>query len=342
MSVPKHVRDVHLTADSLGKSTRRIETFVFVLMPGFSLMPVSAAIEPLRLANRAAENILYEWHMASLDGLPVTASNGVEIKPDCGVKNLPEHAAIIICGGINTPKYIDKNILNCLRRWDRMGAPIGSMCTGSHVLAAAGLLKGYRCTIHWENLPALVEEFPDLEATGNLFEFDRNRFTCAGGTAALDMFLALIAENHGENLAALVADQIIHSPIRHHSEHQRRSLPARIGTRHPKLKRIIREMEENIEDPVSPADLAKLVDLSPRQIERLFKRYLQRTPKRYYLELRLQKARLLLLQTEMSVINVALSSGFSSPSHFSKCYRAFYGRTPYRERGVSTSLSIES
>ncbi|MBZ0216124.1 MAG: GlxA family transcriptional regulator [Fimbriimonadaceae bacterium] len=322
----------------MAKTTRKIETFGFVLMPEFSLMPVTAAIEPLRLANRCAESNLYRWYMASLDGQPVTASNGMEIKPDCSVENLPETASVIVCGGVNIQKHTDKNILNSMRRRARMGAHIGSMCTGSHVLAAAGLLDGYRCTIHWENLPSLVEEFPEINVTGNLYEVDRSRFTCAGGTAALDMFLALITENHGETLAALVADQIIYSPIRHHSEHQRRSLPARIGTRHPKLKRIIREMEENIEEPVSPTELAKLVDLSPRQIERLFKRYLQRTPKRYYLELRLQKARLLLLQTEMSVINVALSSGFSSPSHFSKCYRAFYGRTPYRERGVSTSL----
>ena len=220
-----------------------------------------------------------------------------------------------------------------------MGAQIGSVCAGCYILATAGLLKNRRCTIHWENLPALLEKFPGLDATGNLFEVDRNRFTCAGGTAALDLVLALITEKHGEALATSVADNIIHSPIRHHSEHQRRSIPARIGTRHPKLKRIIQEMEENIEEPVSPAALAALVDLSPRQIERLFKRYLQRTPKRYYLELRLQKARLLLLQTDMSVINVALSSGFSSPSHFSKCYRAFYGRTPYRERGAATTFT---
>ena len=327
-----------MTTDSTGQP-QETDVFCFVLVPDFSLMPLTAAIEPLRLANWESENTLYEWQIASVDGLPVTASNGLEIKPDCSVSDVPDKATIIVCGGIDVQKHVDKNLLNGLRRRDRMGALIGSVCTGAHILASAGLLKGYRCTIHWENLPSFSEEFPEIQATGNLFEVDRNRFSCAGGTSALDLILALITERHGETLAAAVADQIIHAPIRHHSEHQRRSLPARIGTRHPKLNRIIQEMENNIEEPISPAKLASIVDLSPRQIERLFKRYLQRTPKRYYLELRLQKARLLLLQTDMSVINVALSSGFSSPSHFSKCYRAFFGRTPYRERGGSAGAS---
>jgi AraC family transcriptional regulator, glycine betaine-responsive activator len=200
------------------------------------------------------------------------------------------------------------------------------------------LLDGYKCTIHWENIPGFAEAFPDIDATGGLFEIDDDRFTSAGGTTALDMMLSLISSQHGQELAAQVAEAVLHAPIRHHSENQRLSLPARIGARHPKLIAIIEKMEENLEDPLSPSLLAKQAGLSTRQLERLFRRYLDRSPKRYYLELRLKKARSLLLQTDMSVINVALASGFSSPSHFSKCYRGFYGRTPYRERGVPAEL----
>jgi transcriptional regulator GlxA family with amidase domain len=224
--------------------------------------------------------------------------------------------------------------VNWLRKAARRGMDIGAVCTGSHILAEAHILDGYRCTIHWENLPGFAEAFPEIEATGGLYEIDRDRFTSAGGTSALDMMLALIASQHGPDLAANVAELVLHSPIRHHSEHQRMSLPARIGARHPKLVGIIEEMENNLEEPLSPSVLARQAGLSARQLERLFRRYLDRSPKRYYLELRLKKARSLLLQTDMSVINVALACGFSSPSHFSKCYRAFYGRTPYRERGV--------
>lgn len=308
--------------------------FAFLLMPEFSMMPVTAAIEPLRIANRLAEKQLYTWQMYSVDGEAVAASNGFTIACSGNLDSVDEHSIIIICGGINVQSHTQKPMINFLRKAARRGSDIGSLCTASHVLAAAGLLDDHTCTIHWENMPAFSEDFPEIRVTGSLFEIDRDRFTCAGGTAPIDMMLALIASQHGPELAADIAEQVLHSPIRHHSEHQRMSLPARIGARHPKLVGIIEQMEENLEEPLSPSILAKQAGLSTRQLERLFRRYLDRSPKRYYLELRLKKARLLLLQTNMSVINVALACGFSSPSHFSKCYRAFYGRTPYRERGI--------
>lgn len=310
------------------------QSFAFLLVPEFSMMPVAAAIEPLRIANRLAEQSLYDWNMFSTDGVAVAASNGFTIACSGGLDEIDERAVVIICGGLNVQAHTSRKMINFLRKAARRGAAIGSLCTASHVMASAGLLDGYTCTIHWENMPAFAEDFPDVKVTGSLFEIDRDRFTCAGGTASIDMMLALIAAQHGAELAADVAEQVLHSPIRHHSEHQRMSLPARIGARHPKLVGIIEQMEGNLEEPLSPSILAKQAGLSTRQLERLFRRYLDRSPKRYYLELRLKKARLLLLQTNMSVINVALACGFSSPSHFSKCYRAFYGRTPYRERGI--------
>lgn len=312
------------------------QCFAFLLVPEFSMMPVTAAIEPLRIANRLAEKQLYDWRMYSVNGEAVDASNGFTIGCSGGLDEISDRAVVIICGGINVQAHTSKAMINFLRKSARRGADIGSLCTASHVLAAAGLLDDHTCTIHWENIPAFSEDFPEIKVTGSLFEIDRDRFTCAGGTSSIDMMLALIASQHGPELAADVAEQVLHSPIRHHSEHQRMSLPARIGARHPKLVGIIEQMEGNLEEPLSPSILAKQAGLSTRQLERLFRRYLDRSPKRYYLELRLKKARLLLLQTNMSVINVALACGFSSPSHFSKCYRAFYGRTPYRERGIPT------
>jgi AraC family transcriptional regulator, glycine betaine-responsive activator len=305
-----------------------------VLVPEFTMMPLTSAIEPLRLANRVAEKPLYRWTLHSIDGQSVAASNGILSGVSGDLDAIPQDAAIIICGGIDVQHHIDKRMINWLRRIARRGTNIGAVCTGARILAEAGILDGYKCTIHWENLPGFSEAFPELDATGGLFEIDRDRFTSAGGTTAIDMMLTLIASQHGPEKAAAVAETILHSPIRHHSENQRMSLPARIGARHPKLVSIVDKMESNLEDPLSPSALAKQAGLSTRQLERLFRRYLDRSPKRYYLELRLKKARSLLLQTDMTVINVALACGFSSPSHFSKCYRAFYGRTPYRERGV--------
>ncbi len=310
------------------------QSIALVLVPEFTMMPVTSAIEPLRLANRLAEKQLYKWTLHSLDGQPVAASNGILTMVNGDLEAVSQDAAIIVCGGLNIQHHTDKRLLSWLRKTSRRGVDIGAVCTGSHVLAEAGLLDGYKCTIHWENLPGFTEAFPDIDVTGGLFEIDEDRFSSAGGTTALDLMLSLITSQHGPDMAAQVAETVLHSPIRHHSENQRLSLPARIGARHPKLVSIIEKMEDNLEDPLSPSLLAKQAGLSTRQLERLFRRYLDRSPKRYYLELRLKKARSLLLQTDMSVINVALACGFSSPSHFSKCYRAFYGRTPYRERGV--------
>jgi AraC family transcriptional regulator, glycine betaine-responsive activator len=316
------------------KSKHSPQTVALVLLPEFTMMPVTSAVEPLRLANRFSEKDLYRWTMHSVDGQPVAASNNFLTMVQGDLETVPADAAIIICGGLNVQKHTDKRVISWLRKVSRRGVDIGAVCTGAHVLAEAGLLDGYRCTIHWENLPGFTEAFPDIDATGGLFEIDEDRFSSAGGTTALDMMLTIIASQHGADLAAQVAEAVLHSPIRHHSENQRMSLPARIGARHPKLVSIIEKMEISLEDPFSPSVLAKQAGLSTRQLERLFRRYLDRSPKRYYLELRLKKARSLLLQTDMSVINVALACGFSSPSHFSKCYRNFYGRTPYRERGI--------
>jgi len=218
---------------------------------------------------------------------------------------------------------------------------VGGLCTGAFIMAKAGLLDGKRATIHWENADSFTEEFDEVELTKSVFVIDGNRMTTAGGTSSIDLMLKLIAADHGEDLANSVADQMIYSSIRTDQDTQRLSVPTRIGVRHPKLSSVIQMMENNVEEPISPSLLAKEVGMSTRQLERLFRRYLNRSPKRYYMELRLQKARNLLMQTDMSVINVALACGFASPSHFSKCYRAHYDTTPYRERGSqSAKLSI--
>jgi AraC family transcriptional regulator, glycine betaine-responsive activator len=319
-------------------SDSRPEPFVFLLLDNFSQIAFSCAIEPLRLANRMAERRLYAWTVLSESGRPVRASNGVETATESGLVELPREATIVVCGGTEVKQATTKPVLTWLRREARRGLAVGAVCTGAQVLAQAGLLDGRRCTIHWENRDSFEEDFPEIELTQNVFVIDGNRFTAAGGMAAADMMLKLIARRHGAELANLVADQMIHTGIRSDRDEQRLSIPTRIGVRHPKLGRVIGTMEENIEEPISPALLAEAVGMSTRQLERLFRRYLNKSPKRYYMELRLSKARNLLLQTEMSVINVALACGFASPSHFSKCYRALYKTTPYRERGASEAM----
>lgn len=327
-------RDMPAGKGGAVRAPARTERFVFLLLDQFTFIAFAGAIEPLRIANRMAGRPLYEWQVVSETGAPVTASNGVVVAADTGLAELARESAIIVVGGLNVKQAITKPVLTWLRREARRGMPVGAVCTGAQVIAQAGLLDGRRCTIHWENRDGFEEDFPEIELTTNVYVIDRDRWTAAGGAASTDLMLKLIAERHGTELANLVADQMIHTSIRSDRDEQRLSIPTRIGIRHPKLATVIHRMEEHTEEPVSPMVLARDVGMSTRQLERLFRRYLNRSPKRYYMELRLAKARNLLMQTDMSVINVALACGFASPSHFSKCYRALYKTTPYRERGA--------
>jgi len=311
--------------------------FVFVLLDRFTLLSFAGAVDSLRLVNRQLGYEACSWLLVGDGGeagATVRCSAGPEIILDAGLVELHHSDMVIVCGGEDVPAATTRPLLSWLRREARRGAATGAFCTGAHVLAEAGLLDGKRATIHWENHDGFAEAFDEVDLRRSVYVIDGNRFTTAGGTASIDLMLALISRDFGPDVAAAVADQQIYTTIRTERDTQRLSVPTRIGVRHPKLARVIQAMEGNIEDPVSPAKLAAEVGLSTRQLERLFRRYLNRSPKRYYMELRLQKARNLLMQTDMSVINVGLACGFTSPSHFSKCYRAHYETTPYRERGT--------
>ncbi|MCG6903056.1 MAG: GlxA family transcriptional regulator [Rhodobacter sp.] len=334
MEATRHTVEIEDT----GRKPRR---FVFMLLDNFTMLCFSCALESLRIANRMAGRQLYTWVLCGEGGEIVHCSAGTGFKLDCDLDEMLRDDTILVCGGIDVQAASTKRVLNWVRREARRGAIMGGLCTAGYTLAQAGLLDGKKATIHWENQDSFTEEFEDVELTKSVFVVDGNRITTAGGTASIDLMLKLIAEDHGEDLANAVADQLIYTSIRTDQDTQRLSVPTRIGVRHPKLSQVIQMMEQNIEEPISPSILARDVGMSTRQLERLFRRYLNRSPKRYYMELRLQKARNLLMQTDMSVINVALACGFASPSHFSKCYRAHYDTTPYRERGSHAArLSI--
>ncbi|MGB7262086.1 MAG: GlxA family transcriptional regulator [Albidovulum sp.] len=332
-----------VVAPSKGKkeadSALRQRRFVFLLLDGFTLLSFAGAIEPLRIANRMIGREVYKWVLAGEGGVEQACSNGASFRLDMGLDELEREDTLFVCGGVDVQSATTKPVLNWLRREARRGVTVGGLCTGAYAVAKAGLLDGKRATIHWENQDSFLEEFEDVNLTKSVFVVDGNRMSTAGGTASIDLMLKVIAQDHDEDIANTVADQLIYSSIRTDQDTQRLSIPTRIGVRHPKLSQVIQMMEGNIEEPISPADLATDVRMSTRQLERLFRRYLNRSPKRYYMELRLQKARNLLMQTDMSVINVALACGFASPSHFSKCYRAHYQTTPYRERGSHGTMA---
>ena len=304
----------------------------FMLVERFSMIAFSSAIEPLRLANRAAGRDLYRYSLWSEDGTRCTASNGVEVRVSGRFGDVQDLDMMVVCGGLDIQRPDHRALQTALRRGCTRGSAIGAVCTGTYVLAKAGLLDGYRATIHWENLPGLASEHDGLQIGSDLFEIDRNRFTCAGGTAAADMMLSLIMRDHGPNVASYVADQLIHHRIRESGERQRMDLRMRLGVAHPKLLKVVGLMEASLAEPLGSQELAEAVHLSTRQLERLFLKYLGRSPAKHYLRIRLEHARDLIRQTAMPLLSVAMECGFTSASHFSKAYLDCFGQPPSAER----------
>lgn len=318
---------------------------VFLLLERFTMIAFAGAVEALRLANRATGRTLYEWRLAGEagpEGGGIACSNGAVFRPDMGLEPVGPGRRILVCGGLEVQRACTRPVLAWLRREAAHGGPMGGLCTGAHALARAGLLEGHSATIHWENHDAFAEQFPGVSLTRSVFVIDRNRWTAAGGTATIDLMLRAITDDHGPDLAADVADQLIHSAVHPEAGGQRLAVLPRIGVRHPRLGQVIQRMEATLDDPLSPVELAEAVGMSSRQLERLFRQYLSRSPKRHYMDLRLQKARNLLLQTDLSVIAVALACGFANASHFARCYRAQFGITPLRERFLHQSASAAS
>jgi transcriptional regulator GlxA family with amidase domain len=320
-------------------------SIVFFLVPNFSMIAFATAIEPLRIANRMLGYEAYRWRLASTEGQPVTASNGVQVAVNTSLaderRNLTGESRpsmVFVCSGIRVEDFYNKSVNAWLREEYNRGVSVGGLCTGAHILATAGLLNGKRCAIHWENLPGFAEKFPQADVYADLYEVDSNIYTCAGGTAALDMMLNLIGDDHDENLVNRVCEQALTDRVRNPHDRQRLPLRARLGVQNSKVLSIIELMEANLSEPLSLLEIAEYAGLSRRQIERLFRQEMGRSPARYYLEIRLDRARHLLVQSSLPIVEVAVACGFVSASHFSKCYRELYARSPQQERADRKQL----
>ena len=314
--------------DAATRTTR----YAFLTLPEYSQIAVVNAIEPLRMANRVSGQTAYEWLVVSLDGEPVPASNGLTFSPTVQLSQAGQVDLVFVCGGVNVRDAVSPALVTALRRLASKRMPIGALCTGGYALAQAGLLDGYHATIHWENLSALREQFPRVLISDHLFTIDRNRYTCSGGIAPLELMLNLIDEKLGPQVAQQVSEQFIVERIRDGNDRQYVPLRAQVGPVHRSVIAVASMMEANIENPLPLETIARQSGLSRRQIERLFKRHVDCVPKRYYLELRLNRARELLLQTSMPIMAISTACGFQSPPHFSKCYRGRFGHPPTFER----------
>ncbi|ODR99984.1 transcriptional regulator [Methyloceanibacter methanicus] len=310
-------------------------TVGFLLVPDFALMSYTAAIEPLRAANLLSGKPLYRWWHAAPSGEIVTASNGVGVVPDCSVRTERRADIVFVCAGGNPAMFDDRTTFAWLRRLARKGTVLGGISGGPFLLARAGLLDRRRATLHWEHLPAFREAFPDVAVVPSLFEIDGNRITCSGGISALDMMVALIERDHGRPLAAAVGDWFLHTHIREGYGPQRLDLRYRLGVADEKVLRVLGLMEMNLETPLTRGELAEEAGVSLRQLERLFQVHVGHGIHKHYRWLRLERARHLLRETLLPVLDVALSTGFSSASQFSRAYVKTFGEPPSQTRSRS-------
>jgi AraC family carnitine catabolism transcriptional activator len=301
------------------------------------MLSLFCTLEPLRVANRFGGE-LFRWHFISTDGKDVVSSIGIPVSVEQSIDDVDHYPIVFVCASYEPEIAVDKRLLSWLKRVDRRGAVLGGLETGSYALARACLLDGHKVAMHWESQPGFEESFPQLLTTAARYQIDARRMTCAGGISAMDMMLQFIGARHGNALATQVCETFMHDGVNQSHQLQRMQTAERFDIRHEQVWKIIELMEQNIEEPLSASQLADLNGLPLRQLERLFKKHCHDTPTRFYLRLRLERARQLLKHTRMSVVEVAVACGFHSPEYFSRRYRAVFDCSPREDRKIQAEL----
>jgi transcriptional regulator GlxA family with amidase domain len=304
----------------------------FILTDGYSLMATASAVEPLRAANHLAGARLYDISFISTKGGLARSTAGgafdtVSI-PDAGL----DYDIVFVVAGGNPMTYEDPELNRYLRRLNARGVKLGGISGGPVILARQGLMDNRRFAVHWQHIEALEELSSDFLVERRLFVIDRDRYTCAGGVAALDMMLAIVASEHGTVFAQSVGDWFIHSHIRLANEPQKSNLAQQLKINHPALIAATDLMASHVADPLSEQQIAELSGLSSRQLQRLFNEHIGEPMMQFYRRLRLEKANELLQQSTLPITEVAIAAGFSSLSHFSRAFREHYNVPPRRRR----------
>jgi transcriptional regulator GlxA family with amidase domain len=301
------------------------------LIDGYPIIPFSCVVDSLRAANRLSDKSLFRWEYYAPDAEPVAASCGITV-PTQPLNTARDLETLIIVAPNTAQNFDHAATFKFLQALDRQKVNLGSASSGSFILARAGLLDNSRCTIHWENIPVFKELYPQLDVAFTLYEIGDRRMTCSGGIAALDMMLKLIENQYGRKLAQQISQQFQHDRIRTEIDSQQMADRMDLAMNAPRLIDVINLMENNIEVPLSLPAIADKCKLSLRQIERLFHKYRDLTPSQYYLSLRLMHAKQLLLNTNSSVIDISIATGFETQSYFTACYRKHFGSSPRNHR----------
>lgn len=309
----------------------------FVLIPQFSFFALACCSEPLRVANRLAGKQLFEFTFLSEDGSPVTASNGIPFPVEYPIAECPnEYQTIVVISGFNPLDGCGDTLYSDLRRLAANGVSLGCVDTGAHVLAKAGLLHGQKAIVHWEASSGFQESYPSIQVVPERFMIEENRVSAAGGLSSLDMMLNIIRATQGRELSTAVAEQFTYTHVQSAEDAQRMSIRGRLSTTNKRLIKTVQIMEKHLTVPLSIAQVAEQSEISVRELERLFKNEIGTPPKRYYRQLRLEKARQLLRQTDMTVLDIAISCGFQSAAYFSAAYRQDFGIAPSKDRNQPT------
>lgn len=303
----------------------------FLLLPRFGLLALAGALDVLNAANELLGEAHYAHVLLSTDGSAVQAAGGSEVMPAHGIADALALDGVFVVNDAPSPE-VSPALLDWLVRNADAGLLLGGIGSGAAVLAQAGVLRGHRATAHWLHLEALTERHVDTVFSSHWYEIDRGRLSCAGGTASMDLMMAWLTQRHGARLGQELAAYFGLEQVRGRDERQRTPVHARLAGGTPKLAEAVALMEANLGEPLPTEDIARLVGVSRRQLERLFKQHLDALPSRYYLELRLARARRMLQQTGQSILQIGLACGFTSGPHFSNTYRAHFGRTPREER----------
>lgn len=307
----------------------------FLVLPNFNMLAMAAALEPLRVANRLCGDQLYSWQTISKDGKPTMTSSGLSVSADFSIAEAPPGDELFVCASFGVRRFDDDEVKAYLRRCARSGMTLGAIGAGSFVLAHSGLLDGHRCTVHWEGLPTFREWFPNLEVTHGVYEIDRNRITCGGGVGPLDMILHSIERRHGKALAVAISSQLLHERANFSTDQQRAAYHQFLERASPHLTKAVAFMEEHIENPVAIPEIARQLGLAQRHLERLFKTHCDLSPREFYMALRLDAARELLVGSKLSILEIAVATGFTYQAHFSRRYSRRFGVTPSEEKRSS-------
>lgn len=308
--------------------TPRTTTIGLLMIPGFPMLSYASLIEGLRAANILSGRELYRFRHISVPDQEAVSSTGTVLPSHGRIGDDMALDAVLVCAGGKPESYRSDDVNAWLRHLASRGVVIGGISGGTYMLARAGIMRGYRCTMHWDHLPLFREEFPDIDIRKTLYEIDRDRWTCAGGIAALDLICTLIQRDHGESLAVAVGDWLLQTATRTGAHPQRMGVAHRYQLRHPRLVQAVELIESHLGDTLSRAEIAAILKLSVRQMERLFKEHLGCSVRTFYVNLRLDQAHQLLTQTSTALPDVASATGFSSASSLSRAFKSRFGCSP--------------